>query len=153
MLFQENDCIELPKYNNSFVYFLLKDNEVVYVGQTKVGISRPISHTDKDYDCIKIQYCDIDKLDEVESKYIIKYNPIYNKTYNYVMWYSLERCRNIIRRQTENPKFNIFKLKKLIKEKNIKIYNIMNNKVIYIDDLYKMIEYLRGSYNGTGKTI
>lgn len=33
-----------------FVYFLLDGKEVVYVGQTKSGLSRPLSHKNKVFD-------------------------------------------------------------------------------------------------------
>lgn len=53
----ESMVITIPKYASNLVYFLLKDNEVVYVGQTTQGIVRPFSHRDKDFDEIKIIYC------------------------------------------------------------------------------------------------
>lgn len=66
-----------------FVYFLLQDEDVVYVGQTTSGIIRPISHlNDKVFNFIKIIYCERENLGKMEHKYILKYNPLYNKTKN-----------------------------------------------------------------------
>lgn len=63
-----------------FVYFLLYEEDVVYVGQTTAGIQRPLNHIkDKNFNKIKIIYCSIEELGELEQKFIIKYNPIYNK--------------------------------------------------------------------------
>ena len=112
MKFEEENCIDVLKYENCFVYFLLKDNEVVYVGQTTVGISRPMAHYDKDFDRIKLMYCEVEELNELENKYIIKYNPKYNKTYNYAMWYSFDRIKSYIRAKTLCKNFTITKYSK-----------------------------------------
>lgn len=66
-----------------FVYFLIQDEEVVYVGQTTKGIIRPISHlNDKIFNSIRIMYCETKNLGKLEHEYILKYNPLYNKTKN-----------------------------------------------------------------------
>ena len=52
----ESMVTTIPKCASNCVYFLLKDNEVVYVGQTAQGIVRLFSHRDKDFDEIKIIY-------------------------------------------------------------------------------------------------
>ena len=148
MKFEEKNCVRVEKIDNVFVYFLIKGEEVVYVGQTRVGMQRPLSHTDKDFDYIMVQYCDISKLDEIESKYIVKYNPIYNKTMNTMMWYGMERARNIIRRKLNNHNFTVPKLRKVMKEINVTSLRAYNTEVLYIDDLYKIINYLKGEQNG-----
>lgn len=63
-----------------FIYYLLKNEEVVYVGQTTQGLSRPFSHIhDKDFDEVKIIGCKNDDLNSKEAKAITKYKPKYNK--------------------------------------------------------------------------
>lgn len=62
---------------------MISKNNVVYVGQTQHGISRPLSHNDKVFDEIKILYCNINDLDILEDFYIEKYKPKYNKSRNY----------------------------------------------------------------------
>ena len=151
MVFEEICCLRVDKINKPFIYFLIKKNEVVYVGQTKVGLQRPLSHTDKDFDYIMIQYCDKSDLNEIESKYIVKYNPIYNKTYNKEMWYSMGRSKNIIRKKLNDYKFNIPQLRNVMEKNNIKSKKIFNSEVLYINDLYKLMSYLKGEKYATTK--
>ena len=133
MQFEENNCLKLQKINNIFVYFLVKNNEVIYVGQTKNGIMRPYQHKyDKDFDTIYIKYCDKDNLDYLEDFYIKKYNPIYNKVLNTQLNYSLSKIKNSIK--NIHPEFNLIKLKKIIKTLDIPINTF--NKIITIDQKY-----------------
>lgn len=133
MEFEENNiAITLPKYKSEFVYFLLKDNIVVYVGQTKKqGIKRPLSHTDKDFDTIKIIYYKKEEIDFMEDYFIKKYNPIYNKMINYSKNYSMTRARNKIRQITNNDKIRVNDLKKYIKKYNIETF--IEKSKLYID--------------------
>lgn len=121
MKFNETDknIITVPKYEDCFIYFLLKNGEVVYVGQTQHGLTRPLSHRDKDFDEIKILYCKSNELDILEDTYIQKYKPIYNKQNNYAMRWSLIRVRNCIRQQKGYENFTVPRLRKLLKELNI----------------------------------
>lgn len=85
MIFEEKADYEVSissdLKSNVFVYFLLQGKEVVYIGQTTKGIIRPISHVnDKEFDSIKIMYCERENLGELEHDYILKYNPKYNKS-------------------------------------------------------------------------
>jgi hypothetical protein len=66
---------------NGYIYFLFKNSEVVYVGQTySLATKRPYSHTDKVYDKILVyEVQDTTQLDALESYLIYKLNPIYNK--------------------------------------------------------------------------
>ena len=69
----------------TFVYFLLKNKKIVYVGQTTNGLNRIKEHLlncNKDFDDFKILKCDESELNELENNYIIKYNPKYNKNLN-----------------------------------------------------------------------
>lgn len=133
MEFEENDiAITLPEYKKEFIYFLLKNNVVVYVGQTKKqGIKRPLSHNDKDYDKIKIIYYETDKIDYMEDYFIKKYKPKYNKVISYSQNYSLLRARNTLRKLINNDNITIATVKKYIKKYNIKTFKI--GEKIYID--------------------
>lgn len=115
------DIITVTKYGDCFVYFLLKCDEVVYVGQTKNGIARPLSHRDKDFDEIKILYCDPIELDFVEDAFIQKYKPVYNKQSNLSVRWSLLKVRNHIRQETHIKNCTIPRLKKIIRALNIQI--------------------------------
>jgi transcriptional regulator with XRE-family HTH domain len=63
------------------VYFLIKDDKIVYVGQTHNGLKRIIEHNGKkDFDRYSVLPCNISKLNKLEEKYILRYRPKYNKT-------------------------------------------------------------------------
>lgn len=79
MKFQEKDrCIKLTKQNLGIIYFLLDKGEVVYVGQSKVGVGRIAQHTDKHYDEAYFMPCPVYDLDVYEDGYIWEYMPKYN---------------------------------------------------------------------------
>lgn len=150
MKFEETNknIITIPKYENCFIYFLLKDNEVVYVGQTKHGIIRPLTHTkDKDFNEIKILYCEEKELDLTEDCYIQKYKPLYNKQNNYAVRYSLLRVRDIVRRQFNQPKYTIPRLKKVLKLLNIETDRdyYTRKETISFNDYKRVIEHIRGA--------
>lgn len=73
----EFDCV---------VYFLIKDNEIVYVGSSAKGLSRAYGHKGKgrrrkDYDHSSYIHVQKDLLQETELRYIIKFKPKYNQTF------------------------------------------------------------------------
>lgn len=138
----KNEVITIPKYESTFVYFLIKENEVVYVGQTKQGLIRPLSHKDKDFDEIKIIYCKSENLDMCEDKYIQKYKPIYNKQNNYAIRWGLLRVRNKLREKLGSNKLTIPKLKRLLKGINIypQIDSYNRNETISFDEYQKIVK-------------
>lgn len=146
MKFEETkETIAIEQYKSVFIYFLLLKNEVVYVGQTKRGIVRPLSHKEKCFDEIRIMYCKENELDLLEDIYIKKYEPYYNKAVNYSMNYSLNRTRNKIRKSFNDKSFNLTRLKKIIKLLNISIYTHDITPYISVDDYKKIVEYLENS--------
>lgn len=63
------------------IYFLIMGGEIVYVGQTKSGMKRILCHLEtKEFDSIGVIRCEEKDLDEKETYYIAKLNPLYNKT-------------------------------------------------------------------------
>ena len=116
---EKGNIITLQKMEDCFVYFLLKGEEVVYVGKTTIGMSRPFQHKDKDFDEIKLIYCDEESVDKTEDDFIAKYRPIYNKKRNYAERYSLKRVRDIIRRETGIRNYTVPRLRKLLKKLGI----------------------------------
>jgi hypothetical protein len=62
------------------IYFLLRGNEIIYIGQTKNIETRLLGHKDKSFDSHRFIPCPIEKLNKYESRWIIKFNPIYNKS-------------------------------------------------------------------------
>jgi hypothetical protein len=62
-----------------YVYFLVQDDEVVYVGKTTQPIPvRPLSHDDKEFNRIFYTECDSRSLSDVETSWIKKLQPKYN---------------------------------------------------------------------------
>lgn len=80
---------------SSGIYFLLKDEIVVYVGKANMIASRICDHyknATKDFDDFKFINCEAKYLDLLESYFIYKYIPLFNKQlgkYNKV-WQRIE---------------------------------------------------------------
>ena len=73
---------ETRRNRNCFIYFLMKDNNLVYIGKSNNGILGRINSHIKDKDFDSAYYTAISSeelLDEYEKKYIVKYKPKYNK--------------------------------------------------------------------------
>jgi hypothetical protein len=61
------------------IYFLIKNDEIVYVGQCVNGNSRIYTHArDKDFDSFAYIECVDYDPNLLEAMYIVKYNPKYN---------------------------------------------------------------------------
>lgn len=142
--------ITVPKYENCFVYFLLKNCEVVYVGQTQNGLIRPLSHRDKDFDEIKLIYCEASELDILEDTYIQKYKPIYNKQNNYAIRWGLSRVRDCIRRDIGLKSYTVPRLKKVLKLLNItpETDYYTGRQSISFEQYKAVMEHLRSVNNG-----
>ncbi len=66
-----------------YIYFLIKGDEIVYVGQTTIGATRVMAHRDKDFDYVTLTEVvdrDVEYLNNLEAMYIVKFSPIYNST-------------------------------------------------------------------------
>lgn len=73
---------ETRRNRNCFIYFLIKDKNLVYVGKSNNNIlSRINSHIkDKEFDSAYYKAISSEELlDEYEKKYILKYKPKHNK--------------------------------------------------------------------------
>jgi hypothetical protein len=70
---------------DNFIYFLIKNEEVVCVGQTSKGVCKIYQHlANKDFDKVYTLWVrDKKELNKLKKFYILKYKPIYNKKYNY----------------------------------------------------------------------
>ena len=142
---EKGNILTFTRCDNCFVYFLLQGNEVVYVGQTTVGLSRPFSHYDKEYDSIKVLSCPADKLDETEDRFIIKYKPKYNKIRNHNVIFSLKKVKSLIR-ENYNPNFNLSSLKKILRELKIEPFvDEFTHSICITVEQYREIEkYFEG---------
>jgi len=130
--------------NKIFVYFLLYNGEVVYVGQTKNGLSRPFSHKNKIFDEVKIIYCNEEDLDAIEKKYILKYSGKYNKELSYMVSYTMTRVRNSLEKNLDIT-IHLTDIKKIIKflKIKLKIDSTIQKIVISSDDYLKLRDFIK----------
>lgn len=150
MVFEdEKNSISVPVYDDCFIYFLLYKNEVVYVGKTTQGISRPFHHKyNKKFDQIKIIYFESDKLDEMEDFFIKKYKPKYNKVSNYNQNFSLKRVIEKLKNEKVVNKISVIKLKRILKTIGVNIFidEYTDKENIASEDYEKIKRYIGGEY-------
>jgi hypothetical protein len=146
MNFEEDDiAITIPDFGKTFIYFLLLENKVVYVGQTRCGLYRPLSHRDKMFDTIKIIPCSERDLEILENKYILKYRPIHNKNISIILNISLQNAKNKIN-SIFDTKYNIRQLKNILDTLGINPLLFSNKPYITHDDFISIIKYLEDIY-------
>lgn len=92
-------AIRVPEVKMSFVYFLLRDGEVIYIGQTKKWLSRPFSHINKPFDEVRILECEPEDLDALEMQMIAKYKPTFNVGIKYVNTTSVNSVKKALLEQ------------------------------------------------------
>lgn len=128
----------IPKISKSFVYFLIEKGNIVYVGQTTQGLSRPFHHTDKSFDEVRMVEVPSDMLDTFEKFYILKYSPRYNKDLNQRI--GLKEAKGIIRLYCKNESYNLKDLKQDITKLKISI-NHTESKTGWINpkDMFKIV--------------
>ena len=142
MRIQEENCIIVPETPESFVYMLLDDDdEVVYVGQTRRGIVRPMEHKgSKEYSKIAILPCERKRLDLMESMLIEKYAPKHNKHHGRANT-SLNSARNVIREYTGNESYSLVDLKRDIAALGIEPFVLDLKVSLRASNVQKIIEY------------
>ncbi len=160
------------------VYFLLKEMEVVYVGQSSRGMIRCFEHLNIDFDSLTFIKCDKDQLDYLEDFYIAKYLPKYNKRFNGTLY---KRCSDdkqyenvvilnniryykICRNHKEQLFFNSigyllkrenkeFKsLTKIVGMEKTQLLDYLNTRKIRVIDLEKILETLNAELRVIDKT-
>lgn len=73
---------EITNHKYYFIYFLLRNNKVVYVGQSNNNVLNRISNhlKDKEFDEVYYKSFSVENvMDEYEKKFIMKYRPKFNK--------------------------------------------------------------------------
>ena len=125
------------------IYFLLKNKEVVYVGQTTNFHQRIGAHKEKDYDSYCFVKVEKNKLDKAEIENIMLYKPIYNKQLNNEM-ISLESIKNRLKKlKVESKKHNKRNIMNLIKNNGIEIFyfdSLMYIRNTDFDFLYRLVK-------------
>lgn len=88
-LLSEQELFNLSQPLNSSlvgIYFLFQDQELVYVGQSFSIYSRIGTHCadrEKVFNRVAIILCDVSELDALETQYIFKFKPKFNKKIPY----------------------------------------------------------------------
>ena len=143
MKFEENNCKEFKKqFNDCFIYFLVREEHVVYVGRTQKNIFGIYSNlSNKIFDSVYILECDEQNLNYYQDIYIKKYLPIYNNSMNMAMNMSLSKARDLLKEKYEG--FNLRHLKKLIQVLNIPIILFNGKQTISNTDYIKICELLQ----------
>lgn len=147
MIFNETntEVITLTHMPQAMIYFLLDNAEVVYVGQTTNGVGRPFQHAnDKTFDSVKIIPCPKEKLDEMESVYITKYTPKYNRILNRAAYARLITARNELRERGCNN-YTLPKLKRDAKELGIEFVSFNGNQYIKNCDIERLFAKVKGT--------
>lgn len=71
----------IPIFPKCGIYFLIKDSEIVYVGQSIHIHGRVKTHQkDKEFDRVFFVGCTRDELNQLEAKYIRQFEPRLNRT-------------------------------------------------------------------------
>lgn len=146
MKFEEKGMITtFPNIDCSIIYFLIKDNEVVYVGQSSLGICRPFQHTTKDFDSVSILKCKNEELDYLESRFILKYKPKYNHSILNSYSYSYKKIRELIRKETHFTQFTLNDLKYIVKTFEVPVETFEGVNYITREDFEKILFFLNSN--------
>ena len=147
MKFKEDVYIDLTNTPMTFIYFLIYNEDVVYVGQTTRGLTRVYSHiSDKQFNKIYIIEVEEDNLDYWEDFYIFKYKPIYNKVPNWNCNFSIakavRKARNYVEKNYNKYPSDLRKplFKKMLNELNIKPREYNGEFYIGIEDYYMILD-------------
>lgn len=142
MQFNEQDnTFIFPNIQCPIVYFLLDGNEVVYVGKSKYGVSRPFMHKDKKFTDVAVMKCEENELDYYETKYIRQYNPKYNRKAG-ALELTFKKARDRVRKTTIFSDFTVNDIKRIMKKIKIQEKELDGLKYIDEDDFTKIIEFV-----------
>lgn len=67
----------------SCIYFIVKDGEILYIGQSKNFLVRFMAYKKANYDYIRIIPCKPENLLAYEKRWILRYMPKYNERHLY----------------------------------------------------------------------
>ncbi len=141
------NAIPLEKVDEAILYALIKDGEIVYIGQTRRGITRILSHMkNKDFDSYAVMdmaFFDEDEdfywdemLEYFEEELIILLNPKLNRTIKGYVYISVAKIQSIYN-------MSYWGVIKMLKNSDIKRY-IFNSKVYYhVEDVERLIYEIR----------
>lgn len=135
MKFEEDSYIDLTDIPRCFIYFLIDNEEVVYVGQTTNGLARiEVHRRDKQFDKVYTILCEPENLDHIENSYIMKYQPKYNKTPNMTESVSIKKVVTDINRRFGRYSTNTPKILKMLNVMNVTVFKAKQCMYISYND-------------------
>jgi len=143
-----SSCKDLPNVNSG-IYFLIKDNRVVYVGQSIDLLKRSLGgHKSKDFDAVC--YIEIDykiNLNNIEAYFIAKFKPKYNSAIppnkigvskvHLIEDFDFTEINSIIEQQ-----YGVFKFENIFKEyENFQDLHLVKEEYNYTDFKLRSAEF------------
>lgn len=150
MKFEEENYTDVTKIPSVFIYFLLMDDEVVYVGQTKNGTSRIQAHKyNKDFNKVYVIECCEEDLDYLENEFILKYDPKYNKIPNTRAMIRVDKLAHKLNIEVSpKTRFSINKVSKILDELKINPKYVYHIPYIYDWEYDIILSAFRDYENG-----
>lgn len=112
----------LERHKICGIYFLIRERNIVYVGQSQDIMARLSTHAngDKLFDSFNFVACDPAELSNLEAEYIVQLNPEYNlKLPINDKWMTLE----MLRRYARSLGIGYAAIKKFIESREIRSYS------------------------------
>ena len=146
-LLNKDDIIKMqipiidPNCNLSVIYFLLQDNEIVYVGSSNKGLSRIYQHIrDKKFNAYSYIVVPPENRAKLENNYIFRFNPKYNYIPNYENMISLNVLQKQLKQKKVEKLYYKRELYKLFEKFGIPIIRWRQFELIYDLDYYQFLE-------------
>lgn len=142
-------AIEVTKPNFT-VYFLLKNKEVVYVGQSENITARVSAHfRDKDFD--SYSYFEVESRDQAlleEAENILKFNPVLNNELN-EKYRSISSVKIQLKREGVKGKIQFIRsISGFIERLDISLVNFRGNSFIKETDFNYVVDEIVKEYLG-----
>lgn len=151
-MFSREDILQMQipiidNSNLSVIYFLIHENQIVYVGSSANGLSRIYQHIkDKKFDAYSYIVIPSERRAELENEYIFKFNPKYNNLPNYDDMVSLKVLQKQLKEKKVQELYYKRNLYKLFEKFEIPIIRWRQFELIRKVDYYKFLE--RGKREG-----
>ena len=134
-------ALKQVKYN--LVYFLKRNDKIVYVGKSTNIFSRLNSHNDKSYNKVCIQYYNTpEECSYAEDHFILKFKPQYNKSVNLA---NAKKANGLREDRSEQIRFFCHKVSKWGKSKkklNLRDYSCISNDLHFLLNDELLEQYL-----------
>lgn len=130
------NAVEFDMGKKYVVYFLVKGDEIVYVGKTEfIGSRITVHSTNKDFDRFHyIEFSSKEEMDDMELEYIVKFDPKYNAQLPIKSKY--RTIRDLSQNKTLGVEMRI--LKKVVRENGLE--PVFRNEYYRVDEIAKGVQ-------------